>query len=62
MSIASDAEEGLYNLYFHSCPNYEANKQVALDFTVNINFVTYGNECVLGCPYFNFRCNKYLKH
>lgn len=38
MYVASDAEEGLYNLYFHSCPNYEPNKQVSLDFKVCINY------------------------
>lgn len=31
--VASEEEEGLYNLYFHNCPNYNY-AQVALDFTV----------------------------
>lgn len=37
MYVASEDEEGLYNLYFHSCPNYgDDNKKVALDFTVSL--------------------------
>lgn len=32
--VASKEEEGLYNLYFHNCPNYKYDSPVALDFTV----------------------------
>ncbi|KAI4470884.1 lung seven transmembrane receptor [Holotrichia oblita] len=35
--VASDSEEGLYNLYFHSCPNYVTNNEVEYDFTVSIS-------------------------
>ncbi|KAK9731916.1 Lung seven transmembrane receptor [Popillia japonica] len=34
--VASDSEEGLYNLYFHSCPNYITNNEVEYDFTMEI--------------------------
>lgn len=34
MYVASEEEEGLYNLYFHNCPNYKYDSQVALDFSV----------------------------
>ncbi|KAI4470877.1 lung seven transmembrane receptor [Holotrichia oblita] len=34
--VASDSEEGLYNLYFHSCPNYVTNNEVEYDFTMEI--------------------------
>ena len=33
MCIATQEEEGLYNLYFHSCPNYK-DEEVFVDFTV----------------------------
>lgn len=33
MKIYSPEEEGLYNFYFHSCPNYK-NDDVFVDFTV----------------------------
>lgn len=33
ISIVSQEEEGLYNLYFHSCPNYK-DEGVFVDFTV----------------------------
>lgn len=36
MYVVSPAEEGLYNLYFHSCPNYDPNKETLLDFTIEI--------------------------
>lgn len=36
MVILSAAEEGLYNLYFHNCPNYEPGTEVSLDFTIEI--------------------------
>lgn len=35
MYVASEEEEGLYNLYFHNCQNYDDNKEPLLvDFTV----------------------------
>lgn len=38
MNVVTVEEEGLYNLYFHICPNYEDDsKKVALDFTVSCN-------------------------
>ncbi|XP_066991840.1 protein GPR107 [Anabrus simplex] len=36
MAVLSEGEEGLYNLYFHSCPNYKSEKPVFLDFTIEI--------------------------
>ncbi|RZC33666.1 GPR107 [Asbolus verrucosus] len=36
LSVATVAEEGLYNLYFHSCPNYQPGNEVTLDFTIQI--------------------------
>ena len=33
MYVASEEEEGLYNLYFHNCPNYK-DEGVFVDFTV----------------------------
>lgn len=38
MYVASEEEEGLYNLHFHNCPNYKYDSQVALDFTVRSFF------------------------
>lgn len=34
MRVMNEDEEGLYNLYFHSCPNYRWQTQVEIDFTV----------------------------
>lgn len=36
MYVATEKEEGLYNLYFHSCPNYDNKEPVFIDFTVCI--------------------------
>jgi hypothetical protein len=36
LSVATVAEEGLYNLYFHSCPNYQPGTEVTVDFTIEI--------------------------
>lgn len=37
MYVASEEEEGLYNLYFHNCQNYDNNKEPLLvDFTVRL--------------------------
>lgn len=46
--IASEEEEGLYNLYFHSCPNYNYNPQVALNFNVEIEENNHGNYLSAG--------------
>ena len=43
MYVASEEEEGLYNLYFHNCPNYKYDSQVALDFTVRRLFLNCFN-------------------
>ncbi|KAK1118582.1 hypothetical protein K0M31_014888 [Melipona bicolor] len=43
MYVASEEEEGLYNLYFHNCPNYKYDSQVALDFTIQISEINNGN-------------------
>lgn len=38
MYVASEEEEGLYNLYFHNCQNYDNNKEPLLvDFTVRLS-------------------------
>ncbi|XP_012151906.2 protein GPR107 isoform X1 [Megachile rotundata] len=41
--VASKEEEGLYNLYFHNCPNYKYDVPVALDFTIQISEINSGN-------------------
>ncbi|XP_012528626.1 protein GPR107 [Monomorium pharaonis] len=58
MYVASEEEEGLYNLYFHNCQNYDNNKEPLLvDFTVEIaeinndNFLSAG-EMPLPALYF----------
>ncbi|XP_017753172.1 PREDICTED: protein GPR107 isoform X2 [Eufriesea mexicana] len=43
MYVASEEEEGLYNLYFHNCPNYKYDSRVALDFTIQISEINNGN-------------------
>ncbi|CAL7933485.1 unnamed protein product [Xylocopa violacea] len=43
MYVASEPEEGLYNLYFHNCPNYKYESQVAVDFTIQISEINSGN-------------------
>lgn len=41
MYVASEEEEGLYNLYFHNCQNYDNNMEPLLvDFTVRL----FGND------------------
>lgn len=43
--IATEEEEGLYNLYFHSCPNYGYPKSpVYLDFTVSFLLIYLVNH------------------
>ncbi|KAG5313714.1 GP107 protein, partial [Acromyrmex insinuator] len=58
MYVANEDEEGLYNLYFHNCQNYDNNKEPLLvDFTVEIaetnndNFLSAG-EMPLPALYF----------
>ncbi|XP_018572294.1 protein GPR107 [Anoplophora glabripennis] len=36
MAVESIQEEGLYNLFFHSCPNYNPDTETFVDFTVEI--------------------------
>jgi hypothetical protein len=43
LSIMSKAEEGLYNLYFHSCPNYVDVPNYSLFFDVDIEEKNQGN-------------------
>ncbi|XP_066582184.1 protein GPR107 isoform X2 [Prorops nasuta] len=43
MYVASPEEEGLYNLYFHNCPNYRSEIQVALDFKIEIAEINFRN-------------------
>ncbi|KAL5277888.1 GPR107 family protein [Megaselia abdita] len=43
MFVASHQEEGLYNLYFHACPNYRDNLLVPLTFNVDIEENNSGN-------------------
>lgn len=42
MFVATEAEEGLYSLYFHNCPNYllSGSQKVVVDFSVRKNFST----------------------
>lgn len=36
MEVSNKVDEGLYNLYFHSCPNYDMNSLYSLQFDVDI--------------------------
>ncbi|CAH1977620.1 unnamed protein product [Acanthoscelides obtectus] len=36
MLVETLAEEGLYNLFFHSCPNYKSDTEVFVDFDMKI--------------------------
>ncbi|KXJ76230.1 hypothetical protein RP20_CCG010060 [Aedes albopictus] len=36
MEVSNKADEGLYNLYFHSCPNYDMATYYSLQFDVDI--------------------------
>lgn len=36
--IPSESSQGLYNLYFHNCPNYKNEMAVKIDFKVNVCF------------------------
>ncbi|OXU22073.1 hypothetical protein TSAR_011759 [Trichomalopsis sarcophagae] len=41
MYVANEKEEGLYNLYFHSCPNYK--QHVSVDFSMEIREINNDN-------------------
>ncbi|KAJ8977779.1 hypothetical protein NQ317_014684 [Molorchus minor] len=36
MSVETVQEEGLYNLFFHSCPNYNPNTETVVDFSIEM--------------------------
>lgn len=36
MSVETIREEGLYNLFFHSCPNYNSNTETVVNFQIEI--------------------------
>lgn len=46
--VATKQEEGLYNLYFHSCPNYAPNNPYELNFNVDIEEKNSGNYLSAG--------------
>ncbi|XP_053658310.1 protein GPR107 [Anopheles marshallii] len=46
--VATKNEEGLYNLYFHSCPNYSPNSLYELNFNVDIEENNSGNYLSAG--------------
>nr|CAD7412620.1 unnamed protein product [Timema poppensis] len=48
MRVDSETEEGLYNLYFHSCPNYKDDRHVYLDFMMEIKENNSGNYLSAG--------------
>lgn len=47
MYVATEAEEGLYNLYFHSCPNYH-DTEVSISLTMEIQETNRGNYLSAG--------------
>lgn len=47
--VGSQSEEGLYNLYFHNCQNYNYKTPVALDFTVNHIYLKKVIQKFKGC-------------
>ncbi|XP_033221478.1 protein GPR107 isoform X2 [Belonocnema kinseyi] len=47
ISVLSQEEEGLYNLYFHSCPNYK-DEGVFVDFTMRITEINSDNYLSAG--------------
>lgn len=48
MYVATEAEEGLYNLYFHSCPNYHEDTEAFISFTMEIEEKNRGNYLSAG--------------
>lgn len=46
--VMSESEEGLYNLYFHNCPNYRPQQSVSLEFTMEIEEKNGGNYLSAG--------------
>lgn len=48
MRVASESDEGLYNLYFHNCENYKEGTKVSLDFTISIEENNSGNYLSAG--------------
>ncbi|XP_050068118.1 protein GPR107 [Anopheles maculipalpis] len=46
--VATKQEEGLYNLYFHSCPNYSPSSLYELNFNVDIEEKNSGNYLSAG--------------
>ncbi|ETN64571.1 lung seven transmembrane receptor [Anopheles darlingi] len=46
--VATKQEEGLYNLYFHSCPNYAPSTLYELNFNVDIEERNSGNYLSAG--------------
>ncbi|XP_055714161.1 protein GPR107 isoform X2 [Phlebotomus papatasi] len=46
--VATKADEGLYNLYFHSCPNYIYPPKYSLNFNVDIEENNSGNYLSAG--------------
>ncbi|KAK6628893.1 hypothetical protein RUM43_002710 [Polyplax serrata] len=46
--IPSDTSQGLYNLYFHNCPNYKADAPVKIDFKIEIEEVNKDNYLSAG--------------
>lgn len=43
MQVNTDDDEGLYNLYFHACPNYDSDSTYELNFNVDIEENNNGN-------------------
>lgn len=48
VSVQSEDDEGLYNLYFHNCPNYKDGSPVALNFMLEIEENNSGNYLSAG--------------
>ncbi|XP_060520613.1 protein GPR107 [Cylas formicarius] len=44
MSVETLREQGLYNLYFHSCPNYNPSTETVVDFEVKITELNTGDN------------------
>ncbi|EEB19259.1 protein GPR107 precursor, putative [Pediculus humanus corporis] len=46
--IPSEASQGLYNLYFHNCPNYNKKMAVKVDFKIEIEEINQNNYLSAG--------------